>query len=95
MSSPDFTKDKNKDELVRSLSERGSGAESQIKMGIITRCTDEMKDSIKEAVDSIGVSIKTAVDSNDRLSKRVFWLNIILGTFTVVGTVLAIVQLLK
>jgi hypothetical protein len=40
-------------------------------------------------------AIQLASTSSDRLGKRVFWLNIILGIFTIIGTVIAVFQLFK
>jgi hypothetical protein len=56
----------------------------QLRMAIFVRCAEDLERSIRDF---------TA--SNDKLSGRLFCLNIILGVFTVVGAVLTVWSLIK
>ena len=81
-----FVEGRNKNELLNSLLKDSVGVPifEQQRMGIIVRCTEDL-----EAV------IKRHQESNDRLSNRILWLNIILGAFTIIGTCIAIYQFFK
>ena len=77
--------DKGKKELLDELLTGGGEQEiERAKMSIIVRCTEDLVKSIHDFT-----------HSNNKLSNRLLWLNIILGAFTVIGTVLAVVQMIK
>jgi len=83
----DYISGKDKEELLCSLysdSQVGSNVFEQQRMAIFVRCTED----IQRSIDAF-------TTSNTRLSGRLLWLNIILGIFTIVGTVLAVWSLLK
>jgi hypothetical protein len=87
MQGDEYIKDKTKEDLLRSLysdAQVGSQVFEQQRMAIFVRCTEDIQTSIKDFT-----------NSNNRLSSRLLWLNIILGVFTVVGTVLTVWSLLK
>jgi hypothetical protein len=87
MHGDEYIKGKSKEDLLRSLysdAQVGSQVFEQQRMAIFVRCTEDIQNSIN-----------TFTNSNNRLSGRLLWLNIILGVFTVVGTVLTVWSLLK
>ena len=81
-----YVEGRNKNELLKGLMANSLGVGTQVfeqqRMGIFIRCTEDIE----------AVFEKYRV-SNDRLSNRILWLNIILGIFTIVGTVIAVIQL--
>jgi hypothetical protein len=46
-----------------------------------------------KVIREFSASIQAYKVSSDVLANRLFWLNIILGTFTVIGTIIAVAQL--
>jgi len=87
MEGDEYIKGKSKEDLLRSLytdAQPNSKVWEQQRMAIFVRCTEDLQRSVKDFT-----------DSNNRLSGRLLWLNIILGVFTVVGTVLTIWSLIK
>ena len=87
MKGDEYIAGKSKDELLRSLyTDAGEHSKvwEQQRMAIFVRCTEDLERSIRDF---------TA--SNDKLSRRLFWLNIIFGIFTVVGAVLTVWSLIK
>jgi len=87
MDGDEYIKGRDKEDLLRALygdSQVGSQVHEQQRMAIFVRCTEDIQSSI----DSF-------TESNNRLSGRLFWLNVTLGAFTIVGTVLTIWSLIK
>jgi hypothetical protein len=73
--------------LLRSLyadSQVGSQVHEQQRMAIFVRCTEDLQGSIDKFT-----------ETNNRLSGRLLWLNIVLGVFTIVGTVLSVWSLIN
>lgn len=82
MEGNEYIKDKSKDDLLISLykdSQVGSKVHEQQKMAIFVKCTEDF-----ERV------IKSFDETNSKLSMRIFWLNLILGLFTIIGTVVSV-----
>ena len=87
MEGDEYVKGKDKNQLLNNLltdAHVGTQVHEQQKMAIFVRCTEDLE-----------ASIRKFKDSSNKLSNRILWLNIILGLFTIVGTVLAIVQMIK
>ena len=87
MEGDEYIKGKSKEDLLRSLytdAQPNSKVWEQQRMAIFVRCTEDLQRSVNDFT-----------DSNNRLSGRLLWLNIILGIFTVVGTVLTIWSIIK
>lgn len=83
---------KDKNEILTALvdtAEPGSRAHEQQKMGIIVRCTEDLE----KALGSLEKSMNDNARASDKLSTKVFWLNVILAIATAIGTVAAIAQL--
>ncbi len=69
-------------------------------LGTDAKAGDRVHEAIKGALSTVLVkSLTESIDRHERaatkLSLRLFWLNIILGAFTVVGTVLTVISFLK
>jgi hypothetical protein len=83
-----YVEGRDKNQLLRGLMSDSLGPGTQVfeqqRMGIFVRCTEDLESSIERYR-----------KSNDKLSNRILWLNIILGIFTVVGTIIAIHEFLK
>jgi hypothetical protein len=87
MEGDEYVKGKTKEELLTALytdSQVNSKVHEQQKMAIFVRCTEDLQQSIGHFT-----------QSSNKLANRILWLNIILGVFTVIGTVLAVWQTLK
>ena len=83
---------KDKNEILTALvdtAEPGSRAHEQQKMGIIVRCTEDLE----KALGSLEKSMNDNARASDKLSTKVFWLNVILAIATAIGSVAAIAQL--
>ena len=50
---------------------------------------------VSESIDKLKDSMEVNAKSNDKLSNKVYWLNIILTAATVVGVIVGIAQLFK
>jgi len=86
MTSDSYIKDKTKEEILADLkgtAEPGSVVHEQQKMAIIVRCTQDLEKSLKNLEES---QIKSS-DSMNKLSNRLFWLEIILVAATIVGAI--------
>jgi hypothetical protein len=86
MKGDEYIRGKTTEELLAALytdSQPTSRVLEQQRMAIFAR-----------SAEAIAQSIRDYTASNDRLSSKLFWLNIIFGTFTVVGTGLAVWSLL-
>ena len=86
MQGDEYIKDKSIDELLSALytdAQPNSTVWEQVRMAIIARSAQDVSKSIRDYT-----------SSNNTLSGRLFWLNIILGVFTVAGTVLAVWSLI-
>jgi hypothetical protein len=87
MNGDEYIKGKSKEDLLRSLyadSQVGSQVHEQQRMAIFVRCTEDLQGSIDKFT-----------ETNNRLSGRLLWLNIVLGVFTIVGTVLSVWSLIN
>ena len=87
-----YVKDKNKNEILNALldtAEPGSRAHEQQKMGIIVRCTEDLEN----ALGSLEKSMNINALASDKLSEKIFWLNMILAIATAFGTAAAVAQL--
>jgi len=85
---------KTKNEILTALAttaEPGSVVHEQQKAAIIVRCTED----IETAFSALTTQLARNSDSNDRLSTKVFWLNVVITIATVVGAVAAVAQALK
>lgn len=87
MQGDEYVVGKTKEELLRSLytdAQVGSKVFEQQRMAIFVRCTDDLL-----------TSVDRFTSSNNKLSGQLFWLNIILGIFTIAGTVLTVWSLMR
>lgn len=89
----DYITGKNKNDILKEMSGPmpGSVAHEQQKAAIIVRCTEDIEVSLH----SLSKELKESSESNEKLSVRVFWLNLILTLATVVGAVATVGQWLK
>ncbi|MCK4734402.1 MAG: hypothetical protein KAT65_18245 [Methanophagales archaeon] len=86
MTSDSYIEDKTKEEILADLkgtAEPRSVVHEQQKMAIIVRCTQDLEKSLKNLEKS---QIKSS-DSMNKLSNRLFWLEIILVAATIVGAI--------
>ncbi len=83
-------KDKNKilEELPKTA-EVGSQIHEQQKMAIIVRCTEDLEKSFLNLTNSLSKSSEQA----DILSKRVFWLNVVIALAALSGVVVELIKL--
>ena len=86
-----YVEGKDKNQILNELvgtAEPGSRTHEQQKMGIIVRCTEDLE----KALYSLQESMNKNAQSSDKLATKVYWLNIVLATATVIGTLLALVR---
>lgn len=82
MRGDEYIRGKSIDDLVAALytdAQPNSRVWEQLRMAVIARSAQE-----------VAGSIRGYTDSNKVLSGRLLWLNIMLGAFTLIGTVLAV-----
>ncbi|KZC35426.1 MULTISPECIES: hypothetical protein [Rhodanobacter] len=82
MKGDEYIKDKSIEDLLTALytdSQVNSKVWEQQRAALFARCAQD-----------VGSSIREYTQSNKALSGRLLWLNIILGIFTVIGTILAV-----
>jgi hypothetical protein len=87
MKGDEYIRDKSIEELLAALytdAQVNSKVWEQQRMAVFARSAQEVAGSIREYT-----------QTNNVLSNRLLWLNIILGIFTIAGTVLAVLSLLK
>ncbi len=86
-----FIKGRDKNQILGDLidiGQPGSEVHEQQKMAIIVRCTEDLE----KAVDRLRESLAQSASSADKLSNRVFWLNVVITLATVAGVVVAILK---
>jgi len=89
---PGYVEGKDKNEILSALvgtAQPGSPVHEQQKMGIVVRCTEDLE----KALGSLEKSMNDSASASDKLSAKVYWLNVILAIATAVGTIAAIAQL--
>lgn len=82
MNGDEHFRDKTIDELLAALNtdaQVNSKVWEQLRMAVVARSAQEVAGSIRDYT-----------ESNRVLSGRLLWLNIVLGIFTIVGTILAV-----
>lgn len=82
MKGDEYIKGKSIDDLLSALytdAQVNSKVWEQQRAAVFARCAQE-----------VGSSIREYTESNKTLSGRLLWLNIILGVFTIIGTILAV-----
>lgn len=92
MSIENELKDKTKIQLLdKYFASTQSGKPNELyKMAIIARCTTDIESSLK----SLEISINKNANSSSNLSKKVFYLNVILTIATIFGVFIAFFNLL-
>jgi predicted lysophospholipase L1 biosynthesis ABC-type transport system permease subunit len=86
---------KTKNELLTDLvstADPGSRVHEQQKLGIPVRASEDIEASVKDlaqAVANLERSMETNSKAGEALSRRIFWLNLVLAAATVLGTVIA------
>ena len=86
MKASNYAEGKSKNEILEDMAdtaEVGSVVHEQQKAGIVVRCTEDIETSIDGLKEQLAENAK----SSDKLSGRVFFLNIILTAATVVGAI--------
>jgi Mg2+/citrate symporter len=83
-----YVRDRDKNEILAALGDEaqpGSQVHEQQKMAITVRCTED----IEKAIAGLSATLKENADSNDKLSRKVFWLNVILTIATVAASIIS------
>lgn len=86
--SDEYVKGKNKNQLLSELKDTayaGSQVHEQMKAGILVRSVED----IEKALAILDKTIDGNAKSNDKLSRRIFWLNVILTLATVAGSIIS------
>ncbi|MBI4618676.1 MAG: hypothetical protein HY739_00690 [Desulfobacterales bacterium] len=89
-----WVKGKSKNEILSEIvgtAEPGSDVREQQKLGILVRCTEDIEAALK----SLERSMSETANSSHELSKKVFWLNIILTIATAIGAIIAVLGLFR
>lgn len=91
MSIENELKDKTKMQLLNKYftSTQNGKSNELYKMAIITRCTTDIESSLQ----SLETSINKNADSNDKLSTKIFYLNILLTIASIFGVLIAFFNL--
>ena len=90
-----YVKGKDKNEILEAMvgtAEPGSPVHEQQKMGIVVRATEDLESalaSVREALNTLRLSMEANANSSDVLAQRVHWLNVVLAVATVAGTLIA------
>lgn len=82
---------KSKDQILRDLNgtaQPGSSVHEQQKMAVIVRCTEDLE----KALNNHKESMNNNAESSQKLSNKIFWLNIILASATIIGLLLTIIK---
>ena len=88
-----YIEGKNKNQILKELvgtAQPGSPVQEQQKMGIIVRCTEDIEESLKSLEDSMNQN----AESSENLSKKIFWLNIVIAIATLIGTLFGIYKVI-
>ena len=89
-----FVADKSKDEILEEMGKvamPGSVVHEQQKAGIIVRSTEDIEDALFE----LGEKLDRSASSSDKMSERIYWLNVILAAATVVAAIATVVIAFK
>ena len=89
-----YVEGKTKNEILAELAltaQPGSIIHEQQKAAITVRCTED----IESAFSALASQLAKNSNSNDRLSGKVFWLNVLIAIATVVGALATVAQALK
>ncbi len=87
-------KDRDKNQILEEMvgtARPDSPVFEQQRSAIIVRCTEDLEKSISQINDAIVGSSK----ENQKLNKRLFWLNFLIATATIVGVVIKVIELSK
>jgi hypothetical protein len=77
--------------MIGHAAEPGTRLHEQLVAAITVRCTEDLEQSLKSLENS---QIRSS-ESTERLSRRVFWLNVILTAATVIGALATVVQTIR
>ncbi len=94
MKASNYAEGKNQNEILEDMigtAEAGSIVFEQQKAGILIRCTEDIEISINGLKEQLAENAK----SSDKLSERVFCLNIILTIATVIGAIATVLIAVK
>jgi hypothetical protein len=81
-----YVADKNKNEILEALAntaQPGSAIHEQQKSAILVRCTEDIESSFHE----LGLQLTESAKATEKMSNRIYWLNIALTGATFVGAV--------
>lgn len=84
----EYVKGKDKNEILEALivtGQPGSSVHELQKMGIVVRSVEDIERSLK----SLEESMNNSAESSNQLARKVFWLNVVLTSATMVGTLFA------
>ncbi|EJE8558689.1 TPA: hypothetical protein ACN322_004571 [Vibrio parahaemolyticus] len=89
-----FVEGKSKEQILeemRDVAEPGSVVHEQQKAGIIVRSTQDIEDALLE----LGEKLERSANSSDKMSERIYWLNVVLAAATVVAAIATVVIAFK
>ncbi|EHY0959438.1 TPA: hypothetical protein RQL27_004445 [Vibrio vulnificus] len=78
-------------EEMRDVAQPGSVVHEQQKAGIIVRSTQDIEKVLQE----LGEKLERSASSSDKMSERIYWLNVVLAFATVVAAIATVVIAFK
>lgn len=89
-----YIKDKSKNQILDEMecsAQVGSLIHEQQKAAISVRCTED----IEAALAKVETQLKLNSESSDRVSNKLFWLNVVLASATLVAAVATVIIAVK
>jgi hypothetical protein len=79
-----YVADKSKNDILEAMAgtaQPGSAIHEQQKSAILVRCTED----VESAFQTLGLQITESVKATEKMSNRIYWLNVALTIATLVG----------
>jgi hypothetical protein len=89
-----YVKDKNKNQILDEMEDTalvGSLIHEQQRAAISVRCTED----IETALAKVETQLKLNSESSDRVGNKLFWLNVVLASATIVAAVATVIIAIK
>jgi hypothetical protein len=85
-----YVAEKNKNEILEAMAgtaQPGSAIHEQQKSAILVRCTEDIEDAFQE----LGSQLTESVIATEKMSNRIYWLNVVLAIASLTGAIATVV----
>ena len=85
-----YVTEKSKNEILEAMpgtAEPGSPIHEQQKSAILVRCTEDIEDSFQK----LGAQLTESVTATEKMSNRIYWLNVVLAVASLIGAIATVV----